>query len=519
MSFSCCYHSSPIHAFGLPQGGGTPSAEELKFLEQLEKMSPEEQQAFAREVQTQIEAQVLQEVEKMTPEQQQFFYSTVDKLSHIPEDDLRRILSSEEETEKLLNNLLAEQNIAIPQPEMPQEITEEREMPTESEEETKAAPIAASAQEKIALLLQNISAAISDLTVKITGMPEIGTKVPQWGNKKAIVPWNAEWSWANLHHDLDKLRNQMALLLKKDASGTYIYFDALAAKEGLVGKLECLNARISPCIKCIHLSPMSLENVTTSLSPESKSALQKTIGFLADTLYVQKVSENIAEVIAKKDKELQKKQNRSSRAMESEDDFMLSHDPLSLSGNYAYKAKAPAQMERPSSPQERPESMHPASMGKAKRKGIESKPKPTIKEKKAPTSSSLPPELFSAVTNITNALDEVAGLIDIDTKDLDPLVAEFTLQQAEKKLAGKTANSIIEKIKALQMKLRGTMKEHAAQANKEILAAITRHEKLFGNYIKKAEKERAKNPTAATPVTAISDALTKITALVRQGKR
>lgn len=200
---------------------------------------------------------------------------------------------SDEEIDKLLNELVPPAPEKAPEPAKPQPQTTPS--PTPAPKPIEPKQIITSKHQQALDRINAIIMHTQSFMVKAGALPELPGKIKRWEEKKAII-WRPGLTWNNFKNEIEKFLSLLNRLIERDAkTKEYIHLDELLKHESLYNNLSKLEKTLSDLEpKIEEASPL-----TKKLSKSSKAALQKTINQYIEALYTLQIPANIAQLFEK----------------------------------------------------------------------------------------------------------------------------------------------------------------------------------------------------------------------------
>ncbi|MCK5633023.1 hypothetical protein KAH94_04690, partial [bacterium] len=218
------------------------------FEEQLKAMSPAEQETY-------MEDMVQSMFDSLSPEQQQEVLEEAERIQNMDEEEQKAYFQQvEKELEENFGKPEEEQAAPIePQPE-PEVIVKKTEIKAKTSEKEKAIKEALN-------LLAEVAQGIDNLLIKIESKEDFMFKLSTWSKKNKIKSWNETFKWNELKEKIDLLRSQLDILKDRDPkTNEYKHLLNLLENKELYDKIYGISidlAEFEPMVRVSKAKPLS----------------------------------------------------------------------------------------------------------------------------------------------------------------------------------------------------------------------------------------------------------------------
>ena len=261
--------------------GDIPPVPALPF---ANNSSPEEMDRMMMQDIEQTAKEIDAFVKTLPPKEQEEFNRVVKvvekKMGEADPATLERFLTNQmapDELDQFLGTMFADIEPAPEQQEEAQPAVTKKE-----KVKKKPAPEVVSKQDILVATIKEIIKKTDSFIVKTQAIPELTTKVKQWGKSNIIYDWDPSFEWEKVKKDIETLRQQLEKAIDKDPKNNkYKFIDEILKNEALTNNITKIKTALSEYEPQIEVSSFGLSKMTE----KARTALQRSLSAFTESLY------------------------------------------------------------------------------------------------------------------------------------------------------------------------------------------------------------------------------------------
>ncbi len=265
---------------------------ETRLKQQIESMSPAEQEAYMQGV-------VEQMFESLTPEQQKEVLDEAARIEQMSEKERQEYFKK---VEQEIEEAFGTPGKAQPQEPEPEEPMPEPKSEPQPELEEKELPVKVKTSKKekaikeALSLINEIRDGIDNLMVKIEAKEDFIAKLTVWGKKKKIKSWDGGFEWEKLKNQISIFRGQLDKLKDRDPkTKKHKYLPHLLQNEELYNQLYNTSIDLVDYESSVRVAKD--KPLTKKIRKKSNKALRSLIDMFVGILFSDDSEKNLIKAL------------------------------------------------------------------------------------------------------------------------------------------------------------------------------------------------------------------------------